>query len=60
MSAKCYDFNEQGEETTIDFARMLRIAHEAAYRGFIGVEYEGERLTEEEGIVAAKRLLERV
>jgi L-ribulose-5-phosphate 3-epimerase len=60
LSAKCYDFNEQGEETTIDFARMLRIAHEAAYRGFIGVEYEGERLTEEEGIVAAKRLLERV
>jgi sugar phosphate isomerase/epimerase len=60
LSAKCYDFDQRGEETTIDFARMLSIVRESGYRGFIGVEYEGERLTEEEGIVAAKQLLERI
>jgi sugar phosphate isomerase/epimerase len=60
LSAKCYDFDEQGEETTIDFRRMLQIARAGGYRGFIGVEYEGERLPEEEGIMAAKRLLERL
>lgn len=60
LSAKCYDFDERGEETTIDFERMLEIARAGGYRGFIGVEYEGERLPEEEGIIAAKRLLERL
>jgi sugar phosphate isomerase/epimerase len=60
LSAKCYDFDDRGEETTIDFHRMVRIARAAGYRGFIGVEYEGDRLPEEEGILAAKRLLERI
>ena len=60
LSAKCYDFDERGEETTIDFHRMAQIARDGGYRGFIGVEYEGERLPEEEGILAAKRLLERI
>jgi sugar phosphate isomerase/epimerase len=60
VSAKCYDFDDRGEETTIDFARMVDIALAAGYRGFIGVEYEGERLPEVEGIAAAKRLLERI
>jgi L-ribulose-5-phosphate 3-epimerase len=60
VSAKCYDFGPDGEETTIDFARMLAIVQQAGYRGHIGVEYEGERLSEREGILAAKALLERI
>jgi hypothetical protein len=60
LSAKCYDFDERGEETTIDFVRMVGIARAAGYGGFIGVEYEGERLAEVDGILAAKRLLERI
>jgi sugar phosphate isomerase/epimerase len=60
LSAKCYDFDERGEETTIDFQRIVRIARDGGYRGFIGVEYEGVRLPEEDGVVAAKRLLERI
>ena len=39
---------------------MLRIVLEAGYRGFIGVEYEGDELSEDEGIRATVRLLERV
>lgn len=59
VSAKSYDFDAQGRETTIDYGRMLRIVRDAGYRGWIGVEYEGERLGEEAGIRATQRLLER-
>ncbi len=60
MSAKSYDFDLQGNETTIDFPRMLSIVRAAGYRGAIGIEYEGRRLSEEEGILATKRLIERL
>ncbi len=39
---------------------MLGIVVDAGYRGWVGIEYEGERLTEREGIHATKALLERV
>lgn len=60
VSAKSYDFDENGNETTIDFARMMKIVVAAGYRGHVGVEYEGRRLSEEDGILATKKLLERV
>jgi hypothetical protein len=60
VSAKCFDFDDSsGEETAIDFHRMLRLVKASSYRGHIGIEYEGERLDEYEGIRRAKRLLER-
>ena len=57
VSAKSYDFDKNGKETTIDYIRMLQIVKDAGYKGFIGVEYEGSRLSEEEGIIATKELL---
>lgn len=57
VSAKSYDFDENGQETTIDFARMLQIVKDAGYTGYIGVEYEGQRLSPEEGILATKEIL---
>jgi sugar phosphate isomerase/epimerase len=57
VSAKCYDFDEGGQETRIDFGRMLRIVLDAGYRGHVGIEYEGTRLGEHEGILAARELL---
>ncbi|QOI99266.1 MAG: sugar phosphate isomerase/epimerase [Phycisphaeraceae bacterium] len=60
VSAKSYDFNDAGEETTIDYARMLTIVADGGYRGHVGVEYEGSRLPEREGVLATKALLERV
>lgn len=59
VSAKCYDFNDRGEDTKIDFARMMGIVLDAGYSGYVGIEFEGERLTEREGIAAGKKLLER-
>ena len=60
VSAKCYDFDDAGNETTIDFPKMMHIVADAGYSGWVGIEYEGERLSEREGIVACKTLLERL
>ncbi len=60
VSAKSYDFDENGNETTIDYVKMLQIVKDAGYTGFIGVEYEGNRLGEEEGTIATKNLLVKI
>lgn len=57
VSAKTFDFDAAGNETTIDYLKMLTIVKEAGYKGHIGVEYEGNRLGETEGIQATKALL---
>ncbi|MGY8943756.1 MAG: sugar phosphate isomerase/epimerase, partial [Flavobacteriales bacterium] len=57
VSAKSYDFDTNGNETTIDYTRMLQIVKDAGYNGFIGVEYEGSRLDETAGTKATKELL---
>lgn len=60
VSAKSYAFDGEGNETTIDYRRMMRIVLEAGYRGHVGIEYEGSALAEREGVKATQRLLERV
>lgn len=60
VSAKSHDFDDEGNEVHTDYRRMMRIVLDAGYRGRIGIEYEGARLSEDEGILATKRLLERV
>ena len=60
VSAKSHDFDAEGNETHTDYRRMMKIVKDAGYRGYVGVEYEGGKLSEEEGIKATKRLLERV
>jgi L-ribulose-5-phosphate 3-epimerase len=60
VSAKSYDFDEDGEETRIDYRWMMKIVLDAGYKGFVGIEYEGDRLSETEGIAATKKLLERI
>lgn len=60
VSAKSHDFNENGEETNIDYHRMLKIVQDAGYTGHIGIEYEGSELSEYEGIKATKELLVKV
>ena len=60
VSAKSYDFDEMGDETKIDYYRMMKIVLDAGYKGYVGIEYEGERLSENDGILATKRLLEKI
>ena len=44
----------------MDYRRMMKIILEAGYRGYVGIEYSGDKLSEAEGIHATKRLLEKV
>lgn len=58
VSAKSHDFNEQGQETHTDYERMMKIVLDAGYRGFVGIEYEGSNISEQEGVIATRKLLE--
>lgn len=59
VSAKSHQFDAQGNESETDYARMMKIVlNEAKFSGYVGIEYEGDRLGEYEGIWATKRLLE--
>lgn len=60
VSAKTHDFNEDGDEIHTDYLQMMQIVKDANYKGYVGVEYEGKKLSEDEGIMATKKLLEKV
>jgi len=60
VSAKSYGFDAEGFETTIDFARILRLVLDAGYRGYVGIEWEGMEPGDIEGIRLTQALLERV
>lgn len=60
VSAKTNDFDASGNCVETDYNKMLKIVKKAGYTGYIGIEYEGSVLSEDEGILATKRLLERV
>lgn len=63
VSAKTYAFDANGDETTIDYARMIQIVQESGYTGYTSVEFEGhdlKDLSEEAGIVKTRELIERV
>lgn len=60
VSAKTHDFDKEGNETTIDYLRMMAIVVNAGYSDWVGIEYEGKTLPEEEGILKTMQLLERV
>lgn len=60
VSAKSHAFDANGDESEIDYRRMLQMVKDAGYKGYVGIEYEGKDLSEEEGIKATKLLLERV
>ena len=59
VSAKTHDFDAQGNDTKVDYAKMMEIVKNAKYKGYVGIEYEGSRLSEVDGIIASKKLLER-
>jgi L-ribulose-5-phosphate 3-epimerase len=60
VSAKSYGFDREGNETTIDYRRMVRIVVDAGYHSYLGIEYEGDKMSEIEGVRATKKLLETV
>lgn len=59
VSAKSYDFDSKGNCVETDYKKMLKIVKDSGFRGYIGIEYEGSKLGEEEGIKKTKELLMR-
>jgi sugar phosphate isomerase/epimerase len=60
VSAKSHDFDGAGNETRTDYRRMMKIVVDADYNGYVGIEYEGGKVPEPEGIKLTKKLLESV
>ena len=62
VSAKCHDFDDKtGLESKMDYPKMIEIVVDKhQYHGYLGIEYEGDRLSEAEGIKRCKALLEKL
>ena len=60
VSGKTHDFDKDGNETVIDYPKMMKIIADAGYKGYIDVEYEGEKLSETDGTKASIALVQRV
>jgi sugar phosphate isomerase/epimerase len=59
VSAKTHDFDASGNCIETDYSKMMKIVEASKYNGFIGIEYEGDKTSEDEGIRLSKKLLER-
>ncbi|HAD57961.1 MAG TPA: xylose isomerase [Planctomycetaceae bacterium] len=67
VSAKTYDFDDSRPFVTVDtrwkketdYKKMMKIVADSGYEGWVGIEYEGGKLGEAEGIKASKALLQR-
>ena len=60
ISAKTFKFDQNGNEPDIDYTKMFKIIHDAKFSGIVGIEWEGDGFSEEEGIKKTKALLEKV
>ncbi|MGI4831932.1 MAG: sugar phosphate isomerase/epimerase family protein [Janthinobacterium lividum] len=60
VSAKTFEFDASGNCVETDYYQMFRIIKDSGFKGYVGIEYEGEQLSEDEGIRKTKALLEKV
>lgn len=60
LSAKTYDFDNNGDQPKIDYRKMMQIVKSSEFSGYIGIEYEGFTQSEDEGIRKTKQLLEKL
>jgi sugar phosphate isomerase/epimerase len=60
ISAKTYAFDEAGNCIETDYSRMFKLIKNSGFKGYIGIEYEGSKISEEEGIRKTKALIEKV
>lgn len=57
VSAKSHVFDEEGNESEIDYRRMMEIVTDADYHGYVGIEWEGKEPDEKQGIRLTRDLL---
>jgi len=59
VSAKTYDFDENGEQPLIDYKRLIDLVKASGFEGYIGIEFEGKKQSEEDGIRKTLKLIEK-
>lgn len=60
LSVKSFDFDDAGNETTMDYAKLFEIIQSSGYDGYLGIEFEGHNLSSREGIAKTRALVEKV
>ena len=60
VSAKSNVFDAEGNEANMDYLRIMKIVKASGFKGYVGIEYEGAEISEDEGIKATKALLKKV
>lgn len=60
VSAKGYDFDEDGNEIHLDYTKLMNSINKTGYTGIVPIEYEGKKLGPVEGVKATQKLLERL
>ncbi len=59
VCAKSKGFDAQGNETNVDYYRMMKIVLDAGFKGYVGIEFEGHDMDPIAGILATKALIEK-
>jgi len=60
VSAKTSNFEKNGEASDTNYTKAMKIVLDAGYRGYVGVEYQGKKISEDEGIIKTRDLLIKV
>jgi len=60
LSIKSLDFDDEGNETTMDYPRLIKIIKENKYDGYWGIEFEGNGMPASEGIEKTRALVKKV
>jgi sugar phosphate isomerase/epimerase len=59
VSVKAFKFDDEGNETVMDYEALFKIIREAEYEGYLGIEYDGDELSSREGIERTLALAKR-
>ena len=60
VSAKSHEFDLNGNEVRTDYNKMMEIVLKAGYDGYVGIEYEGDKHSEYDGIHLTLKLLKKI
>ena len=60
VCAKAKGFDAKGNESNVDYRRMLKIVKDSGFNGYIGIEFEGHDIDPVEGINKTRDLIKKV
>ncbi len=60
VSGKTFHFGPDGEESTMDFRRLMAIVKASGFSGYIDIEYEGDEIDADTGVRLTRDLLVRL